>query len=89
MFGPPTACKDERLTNAADAAFARMAERVGSLVSHETARDWALHSWAIAHGLAALSLDGQLAHFGEPPEQLAGRVLGLSAIGDGREADAR
>lgn len=80
MFGATLAERHGDLAKAGDAAFAVMAQRVAGLVGPHAQAPRALHCWALAHGLASLGVDGQLASRGVSPLALASDVLRLDAF---------
>ena len=78
MFGASAPAKTGGLADTATRTFGVLADRVAQMVPPGVSADVALAAWALVHGLAMLAVDGQLAHFGEPPEVLAARIVELT-----------
>lgn len=78
MFGAGSPTKTDELARAGAAAFGVLAERVRAMTPEAEARDRALASWALVHGLAMLAVDGRLRQFGGSPIALAERITSLA-----------
>ncbi len=77
MFGATLANCDGPHLPAAERSYAIMVSRVAAVKHPAETSDWALHCWAIAHGLASLAVDGKLPLRDGTASELAERVLRL------------
>ncbi len=77
MFATRISVRPDTLVAASLASYAVMVERVATIVPPEAVQERALQCWATAHGIAALSIDGQFDEASGSPTELAERLLRL------------
>ena len=77
MFGAGAMAKTGDLGTAAQRSYRLLADAVVTVAPPELAELETLRCWSLAHGLAALAVDGQLGMFAGPAAALAEGVLRL------------
>ena len=78
MFGAGAVAKTGDLAAAAQRSFRLLADRVATVAPPAQAELWTLRHWSLAHGLAALAIDGQLGLFAGSEAALTEQVLRLA-----------